>query len=99
GNHLISFTCEIPVAGKYRVSLDVVKGPESGIVQMFMDEAAAGPEVDLYAEKSEVSPGEYVGTLELEEGSNDLMFKIIGVNDKSSGQGLDLTNIICERVD
>ncbi len=99
GNHFISFTCELPAAGAYRVSLDAIKGPAQGQVQWFKDEAPVGPVVDLYAEKRERAPGQDMGTLALAEGPNHLLFKIIGHNEKSQGQGLDLTNIICERVD
>ncbi len=99
GNHFISFTCELPAAGVYRVSLDAIKGPAQGQVQWFKDEAPVGPPVDLYAEKRERAPGQDMGTLALAEGPNHLLFKIIGRNEKSQGQGLDLTNIVCERVD
>ncbi|MHC4396623.1 MAG: glycoside hydrolase family 172 protein [Planctomycetota bacterium] len=98
GHHIICFTCELPAAGTYRVSLDVVKGPEQGKVQLFRDEATVGPVVDLYSDKSRPTQGVYVGTLELEEGPNNLLFKIVGKNKKSQALGFDLTNIVCERV-
>ena len=99
GHHFICFVCELPAAGKYKVSLDVVKGPSQGIVQMFMDEAPVGPEVDLYAAERESALGEYVGTLDMAEGPNRLLFKLVGKNAESQDLGLDLINIICERVD
>ena len=99
GNHFISFTCELPAAGVYKVSLDAVKGPAQGQVQWFKDEAPVGPMVDLYAETRERALSQDVGTLELADGPNHLLFKIIGRNEKARGQGLDLTNIVCERVD
>lgn len=99
GNHFVTFTCELPAAGTYRVSLDAVKGPAQGQVQWFKDEAPVGSVVDLYAEKRERALGQELGTLELAEGPNHLLFKIVGRNEKSQGQGLDITNIVCERVD
>jgi len=99
GHHFICFICELPAAGKYKVSLDAIKGPSQGKVQMFMDEAPVGPEVDLYAAKRECALGEYAGTVELAEGPNNLLFKLVGKHAESQGLGLDLTNIICERVD
>jgi len=99
GHHFICFTCELPAGGQYKVSLDVIKGPGQGRVQLFMDEAPVGPVVDMYAEKREHAAGEYVGTLDLNEGGNKLLLKIVGKNEESEGLGLDLTNIICERVD
>ncbi len=99
GHHFICFVCELPAPGKYKVSLDAVKGTSQGKVQMFMDEASVGPEVDLYAAERECALDEYVGTLNLAEGPNRLLFKLVGKHEESQALGLDLTNIICERVD
>ena len=99
GRHFISFVCELPAAGAYKISLDAVKGPSQGQVQLCMDEAPVGPAVDLYAEKRQRALGVDAGTLELSEGPNNLLFKIVGKNEQSEGQSLDLTNIICEKVD
>ncbi|MBN2412454.1 DUF2961 domain-containing protein [candidate division KSB1 bacterium] len=98
GPHSISFTCELAAKGLYKVSLDIVKGPEQAQVQLFLDEAPAGPVVDMYSEVRQPSLGEIAGTLELEQGANNLMFKLVGMNEKSGGLGFDLTNIVCERV-
>jgi hypothetical protein len=99
GHHFICFTCELGAAGKYKVSLDVIKGPAQGNVQLFMDEAPVGPVVDMFADKRQRAQDEYIGTLDLNEGQNNLLFKIVGKNKKSGGLGLDLTNIICERLE
>jgi hypothetical protein len=99
GHHFIGFVCEIPAAGKYRVSLDAIRGPAQGKVQLFMDEAPVGPAVDMYAEERRQALDEHVGTLALAEGQNVLLFKIVGKNGESEGLGLDLRNIICERVE
>jgi hypothetical protein len=58
-----------------------------------------GPAVDLYAEERQRTLGVDMGTLELAEGPNNLLFKIVGKNEMSQGQGLDLTNIVCEKVE
>jgi hypothetical protein len=99
GDHSISFSCEIPAAGTYKVSIDAVQGPEQGKVQLFVDEVPVGPEVDLYSAEAKPLRGEYIGTMQMEQGLNNLMFKIVGKNDKSEAQGFDLTNIICERTE
>jgi hypothetical protein len=99
GHHFICCMCELPAAGKYKVSLDAIKGPSQAKVQLFMDEAPVGPEVDLYAAKRQRALDEYVGTLDLVEGQNSLLFKLVGKHEESQALGLDLTNIICERVD
>jgi len=99
GHHFICFICELPAAGTYKVSLDVIKGPGQGKTQLFMDESPVGPVVDMYAEKREHSPNEYIGTVDLNEGPNNLLFKLVGKEERSEGLGLDLTGIICERAD
>ena len=99
GHHFICFDCELPAAGKYKVSVDAVKGPSQARVRMFLDEAPVGPEVDLYAAERQPALGENVGTLNLAEGHNYLLLKLVGKHTESQGLGLDLTNIICERVD
>jgi hypothetical protein len=99
GPHSISFTCELPAAGLYEVSLDVVKGPEQGKVQLYRHEAAVGSEVDLYSEKGEFVKGIKMGRLNFQEGPNQVMFKIVGKNEDSGGLGFDLTNIVFERVE
>ena len=99
GHHFVSFTCELPAAGTYRVSLDAVRGPAQGQVQLFRDEAPVGPVVDLYAPQRQRAPGQDMGMLDLAEGPNNLLFKIVGRNKEAQGQGLDVTNIICEKMD
>ena len=99
GYHFICFVCELPAAGKYKVSIDAIKGPAQAKVQLFMDDAPVGQVVDLYATERKPALNEYVATLDLVEGPNKLLFKLVGKNEKSQGLGLDLTNIICERID
>ncbi|MBN2314997.1 MAG: DUF2961 domain-containing protein [Sedimentisphaerales bacterium] len=99
GYHFICFVCELPAAGRYKVSIDAVKGPTQAKVQLFMDEAPVEQPVDLYAAERKAVLDEYVATLDLIEGPNKLLFKLVDKNEKSQGLGFDLTNIICERVD
>ncbi len=93
----ISFQCELPASGRYQVKIDAVKGPEQGQVQLFVDEIPVGRTVDLYTEKREKALDLPLATLELEEGVNILLFKLVGKNTRSAGLGFDLTNIIYER--
>lgn len=55
--------------------------------------------VDFYAEKRERVPGVEMGTLELSEGQNNLLFKVMGRNEKSQGQAFDVINVICEKTE
>ncbi len=99
GQPFISFECELPVAGKYRVGIVGVKGPAQGRVQLFVDEAPVGEVADLWAAAREKSPEIPLATLDLDEGANALLFKVTGKNERSTGAAFDLIEIICERVD
>lgn len=98
GHPFIAFMCRLPAAGKYRVAIDAVKGPEQGLVQLFVDEAPIGQAVDLYAETRLKATGLNMAEMDLQEGDNVLLFKLIGKNKKSAALALDLINIVCERI-
>ena len=99
GYHFICFVCELPAAGRYKVSIDAVKGPAQAKVQLFMDEAPVEQAVDLYGAERKAVLDEYIATLDLVEGPNKLLFKLVDKNEKSQELGFDLTNVICERID
>lgn len=98
GHHFISFSCELPASGLYKVSLEAITGPAQGRVQWFVDEAPVGPAVDFYADTRQKTTEE-IGTFNMVEGVNPLLFKVVGKNEKSQGQAFDLVNIICEKMD
>jgi hypothetical protein len=91
----VGLRADIPSAGRYKVYIDAVKGPEAGKVQLFREEAALGEAIDLYAEKPVEANGILVGEFTAVEGGNVLMFKIIGKNPAAKGLGLDLVNVVC----
>jgi hypothetical protein len=97
GSHFYSPVCDLPSAGTYSVYLEVLKGPGQGVIQLFQNENPAGEKVDLYSETPVRSAREFLGKLPLAEGPNNLMFKLVGKNGKSSGLGLDLIQIVCVR--
>lgn len=99
GHHFVSFACELPAAGRYRIAVDAIKGPAQGLVLLSVDEAPVGPLVDFYAEKRRRVAGVEMGTLDLVEGTNNLLFKIMGRNEKSQGQAFDVINVICEKAE
>jgi len=97
GAHFLSPTCDVPAAGRYSVYVEAVKGPAQAMVQLFQNENPVAAPVDLFAEKSVKSGRVLLGQLDLAEGRNNLMFKLVGRNEKSSGLGLDLITVICAR--
>jgi hypothetical protein len=97
GPPFISLTCDLPTAGRYAISIEAVKGPEGGQVQLFRNESPVGEPVDLFADEQIKSEPLPMGALDLNEGQNHLMFKIVGKNEKSKALGFDLIHIICEK--
>lgn len=98
GPHHVSFIFDIPAAGKYRVSLKAVAGPDQGIIQIFQHDSPLGDPVDLFADEPKVSSGLQAGTIQMTEGNNVVYFKLIGQNPNSKGLNMKLIEIIFERV-
>jgi len=96
GPPFISLVCDIPAASKYTILIEAVKGPEQAQVQLFQNEAPAGDAVDLYAPKRTRSKLIALGTLSLDEGPANLMFKLVEKNEQSGGFGFDLITIQCD---
>ncbi len=99
GAPFIALTCELPAAGKYRVTIEAVKGPAQAVVQLYRNEMPAGDPVDMYAEQRSASGPVVMGIIDADEGPATLMLKLVRKNDKSTGFGLDLATIQCERTE
>ncbi|MCW5554166.1 MAG: DUF2961 domain-containing protein [Verrucomicrobiae bacterium] len=97
GPHFFSPVCDLPVAGRYAIYLEVIKGPAQAKVQLFQYENPVAAPVDLYAEQPERSGRLLLGRLDLPAGPNNLMFKLVGRNEQSAGLGFDLITVICVR--
>lgn len=99
GPPFISPVCDLPADGMYDISIEAVMGPAQGKVQLFADEAPVGEPVDLYAPARRNSGAVRLGTLALREGPNNVMLKIVGRNEASTGLNLDLVAVLCTRLD
>ena len=95
GPHFLSPVVNVPVTGKYSILVNVVKGPDQAKVQLFQNENPIGDPVDLYAPELTRGTRLLLGSLDLAEGNNNLMIKLVGRNEHSSGLGLNLVEIIC----
>ncbi len=98
GPHHIAFGCDVPAAGRYRIGIKAVLGPEQGIVQLARNDRPAGEPLDLFAaerKKSDLMP---LGEMDLLAGENEIVMRLVGKNPKSSGLGLELAEIILERI-
>ena len=98
GAHSIGFRCELPEAGTYAVSIEAIAGPDQARVQIFENERAEGEIVDLYRSRRQISGPIPLAEMELVEGENVVLLKLVGKNALSSGLGLDVTTLTFERV-
>ncbi len=96
-NHF-GLRADIPVAGRYRVYVDALKGPSSGIVRLSDGTSFLGSEVDYYSAEVMQAKKVLVGEFTAKEGENMLFFQMVGKNPAATGFGLDLEFVICERV-
>jgi Protein of unknown function (DUF2961) len=97
GPHFLSPVCDLPAAGTYGIYIEAVKGPAQGQIQLFQNENPVSAPVDLYAAELTKSGRLLLGRVSLSEGKNNLMFKLVGRNERSTGLGLDLVTVICAR--
>jgi len=98
GAHSVGFRCELPEAGTYAVSIEAIAGPDQARVQIFKNEKAEGEIVDLYRPRRELSGPMPLAEMELVEGENVVLLKLVDKNARSSGLGLDVTTLTFERV-
>jgi len=99
GPPFVSLVCEIPAAGRYKVSIEAVKGPDQARVQLFRNENPVGQAADLYSAQRERSPLIELGTLDFAEGPTNLMFKLVGKHEQATGLTFDLVTIQLDRVE
>ncbi len=97
GPHFLSLGCELPQAGRYKVSIEVLKGPEQAVVQLVRNERPVGDRADLYAVEPSVSTLIPMGSLDMREGLNTVLFKLVDKNAQATALGFDLMRIVLER--
>ncbi len=97
GPHHVSFVCDLPEAGTYRVSIKAVVGPDQGRLQLFERDRPAGRAVDLYAPERAVGGPFALGEFEMHRGENVIYLHLAGADPRSKGLGFDLAEIVFER--
>ncbi|HOW86246.1 MAG TPA: DUF2961 domain-containing protein [Candidatus Aminicenantes bacterium] len=98
GPHHVSFICDLPEAGTYRVSVTAVTGPDQGLLQLFEHDKPAGQAVNLYSPQRTISGPLPLGEFELQKGENIVYLHLVGADPRSKGVGFDLARIIFERM-
>lgn len=99
GHPFLQPTVTVPASGRYDIYLETIAGPAQGQVQLFKNEVAVAPAADFYRETRALSGRVKIGALDLEEGNNNLMLKLVGKHEKSTGLALDLVQIVCVKQD
>lgn len=99
GDHYLAIVANAPAAGRYKIEIEGVRGPDEGIVQLAVDDQPVGEKVDFYAPERSVSERATLATLDLPAGDTPLYFKLVGKNEESTGRGFALIRIHCTRVD
>jgi len=80
------------------VSIEAIAEPDQAIVRIYENEKAEGEVVDFYRPQREKSGSMPLAQMELVEGENVVLLKLVGKNPQSSGFGLDVTTLTFERV-
>ena len=80
------------------MSIEAIAGPDQARVQIFRNEKAEGQVVELYRPQREKTGSMLLAELELIEGENAVLLKLVGKDPRSSGLGLDVTTLSFERV-
>jgi len=95
--HHVSFICDLPAAGSYRVSVKAVLGPDQGILRLFERDRPAGEPANLYAPARALSGELPLGVFEMRRGENVLYLHLTGADPRSKGIGFALVEIIFEK--
>ncbi len=98
GPHHVSFICDIPTAGRYRVGVKAVVGPDQGILRVFRDDIPAGEAVNLYSPERSLSAILPLGVYDMKEGPNTLFLHLTGKDARSAGVNFELVEIVFEKM-
>jgi hypothetical protein len=94
----VEFVCDLPTAGRYKVGVRAVLGPDQGILRVFRDDVPVGDAANLYAPARDVSGVLALGVFEMKAGDNSLFLHLTGKDPRSTGVNLELVEIVFERM-
>jgi hypothetical protein len=98
GPHHVSFICDLPEAGRYRISVKAVVGPDQGIVQLYRRDRPAGEALNLYAAAPALSGALPLGDFDMRKGDNLIYLHLVGTDPRSKGMGFNLAEIVFEKI-
>jgi hypothetical protein len=97
GPHYIAFTLRIPTAGNYSVSLEALRGPSQGTVQLMFNNILVGKAASFLAPTLMKADAVELGTVPLKAGDNQLFFQLANEAGKSEPFRVDMVRIACTR--
>ncbi len=97
GPHYIAFTIRIPKAGDYLVSLDALRGPSRGTVQLMVDNKLTGKLASFGGPRLAQANGVELGTVHFAAGENQLFFQLKAEAGKADPFRADLVHVVCKR--
>lgn len=93
GAPLISWRVEAPRAGRYEITVDALRGPDSAILQLLENKLAAGEPRDFYAPVHQFGEPVRLGEVTLNQGVNLLFLQLPGRHRASTGSQVNLIEI------
>jgi hypothetical protein len=97
GPHYIAFSIRIPKTGDYLVSLDALRGPSQGTVQLMVDNKVSGRTASFHGTSLGQSNGVELGTVRFTAGENQLFLQLKADGESDKPFRADLVQIICKR--
>jgi Protein of unknown function (DUF2961) len=97
GPHYIAFTVRIPREGDYAVSLEALRGPERGTVQLMFNNKLTGKLASFAGPSVAQVDGVELGAIHLTAGENQLFFQLKAESGRTDIFRTDLVHIVCKR--
>ena len=97
GPHYIAFSVQIPKAGNYRVSVEALRGPLQGTVQLMFNNGLVGKAVSFAGPSLTKADAVDLGSVPFTVGENQLFFQLGSDTTKLSSFHIDLVRIVCTR--
>jgi hypothetical protein len=97
GPHYIAFTIRIPQAGDYLVSLDALRGPLQGTMQLMIDNKLTGSLASFAGPKLIQAKNVPLATVHFVAGENHLFLQLKAAAGSTKPFRTDLVRIVCKR--
>jgi hypothetical protein len=97
GPHYIAFTVQIPKPGDYSVSVEALRGPRQGTIQLIFNNELTGKIASFAGPLLTKADAVELGTVPFKIGENQLFFRLGSAARNSDPFHVDLVRIVCTR--